>query len=74
MQKSEIKENTENITEKVLHEINEEEKESLVTIISSLKKYLSSSTEMSDLLYLNAFLKKQTKLIQILDNFNKKIN
>ena len=74
MQKSEIKENTENITEIVLHEINEEEKESLVTIISSLKKYLSSSTEMSDLLYLNAFLKKQTKLIQILDNFNKKIN
>jgi phosphoribosyl-ATP pyrophosphohydrolase len=74
MQKSEIKENTENITEKVLHEINEEEKESLVAIISSLKKYLSSSTEMSDLLYLNAFLKKQTKLIQILEDFNKKIN
>ena len=74
MQKSEIKENTENITEKVLYEINKEEKESLVTIISSLKKYLSSSTEMSDLLYLNAFLKKQTKLIQILEDFNKKIN
>tara|TARA_R110000824_G_scaffold354650_1_gene541774 strand:- start:46 stop:270 length:225 start_codon:yes stop_codon:yes gene_type:complete len=74
MQKSEIKENTENITEKVLYEINKEEKESLVTIISSLKKYLSSSTEMSDLLYLNAFLKKQTKSIQILEDFNKKIN
>lgn len=74
MQKSEIKENTENITEKVLYEINKEEKEGLVTIISSLKKYLSSSTEMSDLLYLNAFLKKQTKLIQILEDFNKKIN
>lgn len=74
MQKSEIKENTESITEKVLYEINKEEKEGLVTIISSLKKYLSSSTEMSDLLYLNAFLKKQTKLIQILEDFNKKIN
>ena len=74
MQKSEIKGNTENITEKVLYEINKEEKEGLVTIISSLKKYLSSSTEMSDLLYLNAFLKKQTKLIQILEDFNKKIN
>lgn len=61
------------IEEKVLYEISKEENEILIELISKLNIYINSKTEMSDLLYLNSYLKKKYESISGLDSFLEKL-